>query len=375
VSAVASLAAEHRSPNFIVTAPTAETAQKVAEAAEAARKEQAVLWLGKEMPPWPRPMPLHITLNGSAHGSGATSFSFDKGVITFQEMQIEGTIERTLPNTLPHEIMHTVAAHYFRRPVPRWADEGMAVLSESADEQKRHDELVRKICGEEGRRIPLRKLFPIIEYPRDLLALYAEGYSVTRFLVAAKDRKTFLAFVGQGMADGWDAAAKKHYGYEDVEALEAAWLLNLKQQAPPKPVPAKGKGLPPREGGPLFEPEPVIGEARGPGNLYREAVISALLQAMRDPSGDVSMNACRSLSALGSEATPALIETLRHTDNEMRGKAAYVLGHMGLKGRGADAEMALPALAKLLKDDDVEIRKLASWAIRQIVSDGKDRED
>src|SRR5262249_53566296 len=53
--------------------------------------------------------------------------------------------------------------------------------------------------------------------------LYAEGHSVTRFLVGKKDCKTFLAFVTAGMKDGWDKAVKAHYGYKDVEALEDDW--------------------------------------------------------------------------------------------------------------------------------------------------------
>ena len=63
------------------------------------------------------------------------------------------------------------------------------------------------------------------------MALYAQGYSVTKFLVEAKDRKTFLAFVSQGMEHGWDKAAKDHYGYASVEKLELAWLKKVKRAA------------------------------------------------------------------------------------------------------------------------------------------------
>jgi HEAT repeat protein len=105
----------------------------------------------------------------------------------------------------------------------------------------------------------------------------------------------------------------------------------------------------------------------------RQALVTALLGAAQDPSGDVSQNVCHALSALGSEATPSLIETLSHADKDLRGKAAYILGHMGSQGRASQAEPAMPALTKLLKDDDVEVRKLASWAILQIVSNGKEK--
>ena len=39
-----------------------------------------------------------------------------------------------------------------------------------------------------------------------------------------RGRKTFLAFVTDGMAGEWDAAARRHYGYADVAKLEEVWL-------------------------------------------------------------------------------------------------------------------------------------------------------
>src|SRR5262249_29883208 len=66
-----------------------------------------------------------------------------------------------------------------------------------------------------------------------------------RFLVERKDRPTFLAFVRQGMADGWDRAARRHYGAAGVEELERQWLESLRLPmprdeavpAPPAPPP------------------------------------------------------------------------------------------------------------------------------------------
>src|SRR5260370_42563263 len=109
-------------------------------------------------------------------------------------MKIEGTVERMIASVLPHEVTHTVLAYYFRVPVPRWADEGGAVLSEDDQERNRHDVLVRQVLSS-GRSIPLARLFQLREYPRDVMVLYAEGYSVANFLVAKNGRPAFLAFV------------------------------------------------------------------------------------------------------------------------------------------------------------------------------------
>ena len=135
-------------------------------------------------------------------------------------MQIEGARERLKNSVLPHEVTHTVFAHHFRQPVPRWADEGGSVYSEDDIERNRHDRLVVQVLNS-GRGIQLKALFRMKEYPRDVMTLYAQGYSVSRYLVEKADRPTFLNFVAAGMQKGWDAAANEFYGFKNVDDLEA----------------------------------------------------------------------------------------------------------------------------------------------------------
>ena len=231
----ASLGAAYPTPNFMVEAPTPQIAQQVGQAAEYYRKQKAIDWLGHEMPPWPErcPLQVRVTLNGP---SGATSFAFDGGYVRGQHMHIEGPLDRLLASVLPHEVTHTVFAHYFRCPVPRWADEGGAVLSEDEVERERHDKLVRQVLNTPGRRIPLRRLFALREYPGDVMVLYAEGFSVANFLVTVGGRQNFLGFVHLGMTGGWDRAAKTYYRYNSVEELEEAWLNYLRSTKRPPVV-------------------------------------------------------------------------------------------------------------------------------------------
>ncbi len=246
IAALASLGASFRTPNFVVEAPTPQIAQQIGQYAEHYRREKAIQWIGQEMPPWQEPCPLHVTITMSGAG-GATSFAFDRGQILSQEMNIEGPLDRLLQSVLPHEVTHTVFAHYFRTPVPRWADEGGSVLSEDDQERNRHDQLVRQILNTPGRAIPLRRLFSLTQYPRDVMVLYAEGFSVTNFLVGQSSRSQFLAFVAQGMRGDWDGATKAHYRYNNVEELEKAWrdhLIATKKQ--PQEILASNRG--PTEG-------------------------------------------------------------------------------------------------------------------------------
>src|SRR5207248_5612163 len=116
---------------------------------------------------------------------------------------------------------------YFRAPIPRWADEGAAILSEDEEEQQRHVEFLEQL-QKAGRLYPLNRLLSFKDYPDNVLALHAQGYSVTRFLVERKDRQTFLTFVKQGMDQDWDTALERHYGLRNVQDLEKAWLAHLR---------------------------------------------------------------------------------------------------------------------------------------------------
>lgn len=226
LGALSSLGASYRTQNFVIEAPTPQIAEQVGQLAEQYRRDKSIEWRGQEMPPWPQPCPIRVKVTMSGAG-GATTFAFDGGRVLSQHMHIEGSLDRLLASVLPHEITHTVFADYFRCPVPRWADEGGAVLSEDEVERNRHDQLVRQILNA-GKAIPLRRLFALRDYPSDVMALYAEGYSVAHFLVSASNRQQFLAFVAHGMQYGWDHAVQAHYRYRNVEELEQAWLSHLR---------------------------------------------------------------------------------------------------------------------------------------------------
>jgi hypothetical protein len=226
LTAVCSMGAELRTQNFVVIAANPQVCQKVAEMAEKYRREKAIQWLGKEMPQWSEPCPLHVTVAMDGP-RGETEFTFAFGRVNSQRMKIHGPLDRLLYSVLPHEITHTVFANHFKTPVPRWADEGGSVLSEDDLERDRHDKLVRSILNK-GQQIPMRTLLSLKEYPPQVMCLYAQGFSISDYLVKRSNRQHFLNFVGDGMQHGWDAASKSYFGHNSVEELEQAWLKHLR---------------------------------------------------------------------------------------------------------------------------------------------------
>ena len=112
----------------------------------------------------------------------------------------------------------------------RWADEGAAVLSSDDLQRSQNERLLRQVLASPHRFIPLDLLVTLTDYPEDVQTLHAEGYSAVRFLVEAKDRGTFLAFLSTANRDGWDQAVQRHYGYPNLKALEKAWLDQARMQ-------------------------------------------------------------------------------------------------------------------------------------------------
>ncbi|MFO0422346.1 MAG: hypothetical protein ACK52C_01655, partial [Planctomycetia bacterium] len=117
-------AAGHRTANFIVDAPTDSLARRIGDAAEQYRHDLAIEWLGSPLPRWSRPCPIKAQVAPHLGAGGATSFVFDGGEVFGWTMTIQGSEERIIDSVLPHEITHTIFASHFRKPLPRWADEG-----------------------------------------------------------------------------------------------------------------------------------------------------------------------------------------------------------------------------------------------------------
>ena len=224
VGALASLGAGFRTPNFVVTAPTAEFAKQVGEAAEIYRDELAIEWLGKPLPGnWSSPCPITVKV-GSMGAGGATTFNFQNSEVYGWQMEIQGSEERILDSVLPHEINHTIFACYFRRPLPRWADEGAASLIEHGSERLRLRKIHDQVRGT-SRKIPLKTLLDMKNYPQDkqqVLTLYAEGHSLADFLIQKSDKPSYIQFLQVAHEAGWQQALKR-YNYPSIDALEKDW--------------------------------------------------------------------------------------------------------------------------------------------------------
>lgn len=218
-------AATYQTVNFSVTAERQDVAEQVARKAELYRRQLAVFWIGKPLPNWSRPCKISVR-EGALGAGGQTTFQFTRGEVLNWRMQVQGTLDRILDSVLPHEINHTIFACHFRRPLPRWADEGAATLFEHRSEQLKQLALLNEVIRNRNEMISLRDLLSMKEYPqgqRPMLTLYAQGYALADFLVQQKGRHAYLKFIADGERGGWEEAIRANYDHEGIESLEKNW--------------------------------------------------------------------------------------------------------------------------------------------------------
>ncbi len=222
--AVMAMGAKYRTPNFVVEASSQQIAKQVGDSAEQYRKELANLWLGEEMRPWSQPCPISVQTAPHLGAGGATSFYFDRGQVFGWRMTIQGSLERVLDSVLPHEVTHTVFATYFRRPLPRWADEGACTTVEHPSERNKQQRMLIQFL-QTGRGIAFSQMFRMKEYPRDVMPLYSQGHSLATYFISQGGRRKFLDYLAFGLQDeNWVAATRKYYGFTSLAALQNSWL-------------------------------------------------------------------------------------------------------------------------------------------------------
>lgn len=224
-------AAGYRTANFTVTAHTPKFAQTCAERAEFWRVEMARLWLGKEMPPWSKPC--NVTARVTNGAGGAASFIFDRGQVFGFVMKVQGSEKLILDAVLPHEVSHTVFASHFRKPLPRWLDEGACTTVEYPTEVARQERSLITYL-KTGRGIPFDQMLTLKQYPADVTPLYSQGHSVCQWLIEKYDRATLMKFIANGLADdNWPRAVREVYGYESPMDMQTDWNNWVKAGRPP----------------------------------------------------------------------------------------------------------------------------------------------
>ena len=228
--------------NFRVHATDENFAGQVADIAESTRIELYRTWYG-HVPEtnWSPKCDIfihdsaeqyaRITHQGQA-SPGHSQTGVDRGRITSRRIDLRRDGPDLIHAILPHEATHVVLADRFNaKPMPRWADEGMAVLTEPAEKKQAH----LKNLGDLSQRTRLftaRQLMTMNDYPsgNQWQMFYAESVSLVEYLVNRNGPTKFIEFMEGSLASGYEGELKRVYGFASYDELDREWSRGRVEQ-------------------------------------------------------------------------------------------------------------------------------------------------
>jgi hypothetical protein len=167
---------------------------------------------------------------GGEATAGSSWISVDGGRI--RNRRIDLLAERQNLPALAHELAHVVLADVFAgyRPPP-WADEGIAMLSDSVDKRRLHERDLQRAIFQRA-TWPLVALLTRESHPPSAAfpTFYAQSASVTAFLVQRGSPSQFVRFVKTATTGGYDRALADEYAIAGVGELERIWKSQARQQ-------------------------------------------------------------------------------------------------------------------------------------------------
>jgi len=232
----------HETTNFRIFHHDAHLAEAAAEAAESVRATQAKKWSSPAgQRTWSPRCEIYLYPTGEklaqATGQPDTSPGFSAmevngSRIVARKIHLRADHAQMQLAILPHEVTHVVVADLFvAQPLPRWADEGIAVLAEPTTEQQLKAAELREPL-ESGRFFPLDKLMAM-DYPdkKDWGIYYAQSVSLTRFLAEQGPPGSLVRFVRAFQQKGAEAALRDVYQIGGLVALQQRWLEYARRQS------------------------------------------------------------------------------------------------------------------------------------------------
>jgi hypothetical protein len=210
-------------------------AERAADVAERTRATMQQKWFGSVEEPWALKCELYLhptgqdysQATGQYNSPGHSTFRIENSRLVQRRIDLHCDEPNLLTAVLPHETTHVVLAGAFGgRLLPRWADEGMAVLAEPQLKIERHlNNLVN--CRQRSELFRLQDLLQLEDYPSDpryIGAFYAQSVSVVQFLAQQRGPREFTLFLHDGLRYGFEKALQRHYSYRSFADLERRWV-------------------------------------------------------------------------------------------------------------------------------------------------------
>jgi hypothetical protein len=223
--------------NFCVCCTREQDPSSIGRACESLRKELTQKWLGGQAASETWNSRCYVVVHpttesylrevgpGGRSTLGSSLIKTDKGHVVSRRIDLRGDVSNPLRAALPHELTHVVLADAFPGDeLPRWADEGMAMLADPPDKLAGHGrDLAAAIADRRAFRIA--ELLTKQEYPTadGRTIFYGESISVVRYFVSRRSPAEFVRFMHLAASQGYDQSLRDVYSIQDVAQLEHLW--------------------------------------------------------------------------------------------------------------------------------------------------------
>jgi hypothetical protein len=237
-------------------------ARETADACETLREQLIRQWLSRGAGPasWVPKCDIVLHPSDEAYlrevGSGGrntvASSLIDRkqGRIVIRRIDIRSTQSNWQTAALGHELTHVVLADRFAgRSLPRWIDEGMAILADPDEKQRRHRQDLEQAVAARA-EFRLLELVTLADYPAAHRwgAFYGQSASLVQFLVDLEGPEQFVDFVEVAVNRGYEQGLRQVYQF-GIADLERRWHSQLSAPvdavARPQPRPALRTAPPP----------------------------------------------------------------------------------------------------------------------------------
>ena len=223
------------SANFRVYHADPRMAAPVIQAAESARREQTRRWSkAASLASWEPTCEVYLYPNSKLYAQmtgqpedspGFSTMGMNGGRITSRRINLRVDHPTMVQAVLPHELTHVILAdHFTDQQIPRWADEGIAVLSEPLDEQHRR-------AADLDAPLSENRLFPVdvlmgMDYPEDRYwnLYYAQCVSLSKFLVEQGTPAQLIQFLQESQREGFEPVLRRVYRIDGFPDLQRRWL-------------------------------------------------------------------------------------------------------------------------------------------------------
>ncbi len=150
------------------------------------------------------------------------------GHIVVRRVDVRATRAGWKTQALAHELAHVVLADRFDTDaLPRWLDEGMAILADPAEKRRGHSRGVRRAMAT-GSYFRLPELLSLSDYPpaSRWATFYDQSAALVEYLVARQGHERFVEFVEISLEHGYDHALRQVYDV-GMAQLERQWRAAL----------------------------------------------------------------------------------------------------------------------------------------------------